>query len=298
MQKLGKETAAHYHQGSDNLKVAFFLNLSFTLLEIIGGVWTNSIAILTDAVHDLGDSLSLGLAWYFERLSSRKRTARHTFGYRRYRLLGGLITGITLLIGLGFVLVQAVGRLANPEPVYVPGMIGLAILGIVFNGAAVLRLKKGHSLTEKLVNWHLIEDTLGWMGVLVGSVVMAIWDLPIIDPMLSIFISLAVLWNVGRNLVKVFAVLLQAVPEGFDTETFEQSAQHIEGIHSLHHVHCWTVDGESHVLSAHLVLDENVGNVAALKSKVRALLDPKRFEHVTLETESIHDDCPQKDRSV
>ncbi|MCB1086859.1 MAG: cation transporter [Verrucomicrobiae bacterium] len=286
----------HQHRGSDeNLKIAFFLNLGFTLLEIAGGFWTNSIAILTDAVHDLGDSVSLGLAWYFEKLSLRKRTPRHTYGYRRFRLLGGLITGLMLLAGLGFVLFHAFGRLNDPQEVRVPGMLVLAILGIAFNGAAVLRMKGGSSLTEKLVSWHLIEDTLGWFAVLVGAGIMMIWNVPIVDPILSIGISLIVLWNVGRNLKKVFSVLLQTAPEGFNTDQFECRALGIDGVDSIHHIHCWSIDGESHVLSAHLVLTPGVKDIAAIKEQVRDLVDPNQFEHVTLETEGPDDDCPQSD---
>ena len=286
-------SADHDHSSSGNLKVAFFLNLGFTILEIIGGFWTNSIAILTDAVHDLADSISLGLAWYFDKISSRGRTARHTYGYRRFRLLGGLITGVMLLAGLGFVLYHAIGRLSDPQEVRAPGMLGLAILGILFNGAAVLRVKSGTSLTEKLVSWHLIEDTLGWVAVLIGAGIMMIWDVPIVDPILSIGISLIVLWNVGRNLKKVFVVLLQTAPENFDADMFESAALEIEGVESLHHIHSWSIDGESHVLSAHLVISPGTDNVAAIKEKVRDLVDSEEFEHVTLETEFPDDHCPQ-----
>jgi cobalt-zinc-cadmium efflux system protein len=284
----------HKHESSDNLKIAFFLNFGFTIIEILGGFWTNSIAILTDAIHDSGDSLSLGLAWYFDTLSRRGRTPKHTYGYRRYRLLGGLITGLVLMIGLGFVLYHAIGRLANPQPVRISGMLLLAVFGIFFNGIAVLRMSKGRSLTEKLVNWHLIEDTLGWVGVLIGAAVIAIWNLPIVDPILSIAISLIVLWNVIRNLSKVFSVILQKAPENFDAGEFEKQVSQFEGIESLHHVHCWTIDGESHVLSAHLVIDDTVQDIPKLKARVRSLLDLESFEHVTLETERAHEDCPQK----
>lgn len=210
-----------------------------------------------------------------------------------FRLLGGLITGLMLLVGLGFVLYHAVGRLSDPQEVRVPGMLVLAVLGVAFNGAAVLRLKKGSSLTEKLVSWHLIEDTLGWVAVLIGAGIMMIWEVPIVDPILSIGISLIVLWNVGRNLRKVLSVLLQTAPEGFDTGEFERRALEIEGVESLHHIHCWSIDGESHVLSAHLVLTRGAKSIAAIKEQVRDLIDPHQFEHVTLETESPDDDCPQ-----
>lgn len=292
----GHHSHHHPHGGSSaNLKVAFLLNLGFTAIEIAGGLWTNSIAILTDSVHDLGDSISLGLAWYFDRMSQRGRTPRHTYGYGRYRLLGGLITGMMLLAGLGFVLYHAIQRLGDPEPVRAPGMLLLAVVGIAFNGAAALRIRRGSSLTEKLVSWHLIEDTLGWIAVLLGAAAMMVWDLPIIDPLLSIGIALFVLWNVGRNLAKVFAVILQRAPEEFDAADFERRVLAVGGIASLHHLHSWSIDGERHVLSAHLVLAGRDVDAAAIKGRVRALIDPKTFAHTTIETELPGEECPNAD---
>lgn len=279
---------AHAHQhgsSSSNLKVAFLLNLAFTVIEVIGGLWTNSIAILSDAVHDLGDTLSLGSAWYFDRLSKQGRSERNTYGYRRYSLLGGLITSAALVIGLSFVLWQAVGRLLSPQEVNAPGMMILAIVGVAFNGAAVLRVRKGSSLTERVVSWHLIEDTLGWVAVLIGAGIMTIWDLPIIDPLLSIGISLFVLWNVIRTLRKFLDILLQRTPPGFDTDAFETGALAVPGVMSLDHTHSWTIDGQSHVLTTHLVLRAGMTRqeIQACKAEVRRLLDARTFEHVTVD---------------
>ena len=275
----------HQHGSSSNLKVAFLLNLAFTVIEVIGGLYTNSIAILSDAVHDLGDTLSLGSAWYFDRLSKQGRSRRNTYGYRRYSLLGGLITAAALVVGLSFVLWQAVGRLLSPQEVNAPGMMVLAVIGVAFNGAAVLRVRKGSSLTERVVSWHLIEDTLGWVAVLIGAGIMTIWDLPIIDPVLSIGISLFVLWNVVRTLRKFLDILLQRTPPGFDTEAFEAAAVAVPGVVSVDHTHSWTIDGESHVLTTHLVLRAGMEREAiqASKAAVRELLDARTFEHVTID---------------
>lgn len=285
---------SHDHASSGNLRTAFFLNLGFTIVEIIGGLWTNSIAILSDAVHDLGDSLSLGLAWYFDRVSTREPTYRLTYGYRRFRLLGGLVTGVVLLVGLGFVAYHAVQRIFAPEEVEAKGMIALAVLGIVFNGGAVLRVRSGSSLTEKLVSWHLIEDTLGWVAVLVGAIAMALGGSPVIDPLLSLGISLVILWNVFRNLRRVAAVFLQTTPEGFDLEEWIRSVEAIEGVDSLHHIHSWSIDGESHVLSAHLVRSGADVDDAEIKRLARERLDPDAFEHVTIEVEGLEEECPQR----
>ena len=279
---------AHAHGGSSgNLKAAFLLNLAFTVIEVIGGLWTNSIAILSDAVHDLGDSISLGLAWRLDRLSQRGRTPRNTYGYRRYSLLGGLITAAVLIVGISFVLWTAVGRLMDPQPVNAPGMMVLALIGIAFNGAAVLRVRKGSSLTEKVVSWHLLEDTLGWVAVLIGAGAMAIWDLPILDPLLSIGISLFVLWNVLRTLRKFVGIFLQRTPPGFDLEEFEGAARAIPGVVAVAHTHSWSIDGDSHVLTTHLTMPAGSAReqVAGAKQAVRDLLDAHAFEHVTVEVE-------------
>ena len=278
---------SHSHGSASNLRAAFALNLAFTVIEVIGGLLTNSIAILSDAVHDLGDSMSLGLAWYFQRLSQRGRTPQDTYGYRRYALLGGLITGLVLVIGLGFVLWNAVGRLMAPEPVNAPGMILLAVIGVVFNGAAVLRVKSGSSLTEKVVTWHLIEDVLGWVAVLFGAVIMTIWDVPVIDPLLSVGISIFIIWNVVRSLRQVFDVIIQKVPASFDVEAFEREVLTHPKVISMHDTHSWSVDGEIHVLTTHLVMqrDASRDEMIGAKSHVRKLLDDDTFEHVSVDVE-------------
>lgn len=283
----------HHHGSSGNLKVAFFLNFAFTIIEIVGGIFTNSIAILTDAVHDAGDTASLGLAWYFENVSKRGHTAKLTFGFKRYRLLGGLITGLMLIGGLGFVLYHSVQRLLDPQPVHAPGMIALGIIGIVFNGAAVLRVRKGSSLTEKVVSWHLMEDLLGWIAVLIGAGIMAIWDLPIVDPILSILISLFVLWNVTRNLKNVIKVFLQTVPDSFDVESFEEKVKAHPKVLGTHHTHVWSLDGESHVLTAHIVMsgDTTREDICDAKQTIRDQLDPHDFTHVTIDVEISGETC-------
>lgn len=280
-------THGHAQAHGTNLKVAFALNLSFTVIEVIGGFWTNSIAVLSDAVHDLGDSMSLGAAWYFDRLSRRGRTPRDTYGYRRYSLLGGLITAAVLLVGLSFVLWNAASRLFSPQPVNAPGMMVLALIGVAFNGAAALRVRRGTSLTERVVSWHLIEDTMGWVAVLLGAAAMSIWDLPIIDPLLSIGIAAFVLWNVFRTLRQFLAVFLQRTPPGFDVDRFENGLRSIPGVLQARHTHSWSIDGESHVLTTHLVMrsDSNREAIVEAKTRARGLLDANSFEHVTIDVE-------------
>ena len=156
----------HHHHGSDNLKTAFFLNLVFTIIEVIGGIYTNSIAILSDALHDAGDCVSLGASWYLQKKSKDEANPRFTYGYERLSVLGALLTGTVLLVGMIVILFRAIPRLADPEPVQATGMIALAILGIAVNGFAAWRASRGSSMNETVVSWHLLEDVLGWLSLI------------------------------------------------------------------------------------------------------------------------------------
>ena len=284
----------HDH-GADSrgLGVAFLLNLGFTVFEVIGGLLTNSVAILSDAVHDAGDSLSLGIAWFLQRIAQRESDTNFTYGYGRFAVLGALVTGVLLIAGLLFVLIRAIPRLSNPEEVNGAGMLGIAVVGIVINGIAALRLRHGTSLNERLASWHLLEDVLGWVAVLVGGLVVMIWDFRRIDPILSIVISGFVLWNVFKNLRAVAAVFLQRVPQGFDTAKFISDMKRLPNVQDVHHTHVWTLDGEHHVLTTHVTLEKPVSreSIVDTKQRIRALLQGQPFEHVTIDVEIAGEAC-------
>jgi cobalt-zinc-cadmium efflux system protein len=283
---------AHDHAVS-NLKVAFLLNLAFTVLETAGGFWTNSVAILSDAVHDAGDCFSLGLAWYLQWLSARRPDARFTYGYRRMSLAGALVTGMVLVAGLAYVAWEATGRLRNPEPVLGPGIIALALLGILFNGSAAWRMRHGDSLAERMASWHLIEDTVGWIAVLAGGAAMSVWNVPIIDPILALLIAVVILFNVFRNLRRVAMVFLQASPAGFDAEAFHRQMREIPGVIDAHHTHTWSVDGQVHVFSTHLVMaaGSSRDQIVGVKRRVHQLLREHHFGHTTVEIELAGEQC-------
>ncbi|RMG23815.1 MAG: cation transporter [Bacteroidetes bacterium] len=280
----------HHHAPEGNtahIRVAFFLNLAFTLVEIAGGLWTNSMAILSDALHDLGDSLSLGLAWYFQKLSTKKGDRKYSFGYQRFSLLGAIINGMILIIGSVFVLQEAIGRLWQPEATHAAGMMGLAVVGIVVNGAAVLRLKKGSSLNERVVSLHLLEDVLGWVAVLVGGAIMYVWEVPILDPLLSIGISLYVLWNVYGNLRQSFRILLQAVPTDKDMGHIRQKILELPEVAEVHDIHLWSMDGHNSIFTVHLRTRElmSMEEIGELKQTIRGLLEAEHIHHATIEVE-------------
>ena len=289
----------HSHDSISDLRLAFFLNLSFTIIEIAGGIWTNSLAILSDAIHDLGDSLSLGMAWYLESYAYKDKDKKYSYGYRRYSLLSALINTVVLIVGSVFILSRAVTRLFNPEPVDAKGMILFAVLGIIVNGLAMLRLRGGKSLNAQVVAWHLIEDVLGWVAVLIMSIVLLFTDLYILDPIFSILITSFVLYNVIKNLRKTLALFLQAVPENMDLEMIENRLLAIDNVCSSHHTHIWSMDGEHHVLTTHLVVEEDTSQdeVLCIKEEINQLSKEMDFLHTTVEIEYGDEKCSMAERS-
>jgi len=283
----------HLHHSRGRIRTAFFLNLGFTLLEIFGGLWANSVAILSDAVHDLGDSFSLGLAWYLDRVSRQEGDQRFSYGYRRFSLLGALVNAIILTGGSAFVLSQAVPRLLNPEGAVAPRMILFAVIGIVVNGAAALNLRENRSLNARVISWHLMEDVLGWAAVLVVAVVLLFIDLPILDPILSILITVYILYNVIINLKETISVFLQSVPSEIDVAEIQKKINALQGVVSSHHTHVWSLDGEHHVLSTHVNIGEQADREQAsrIKEQVKELLQSYQIGHLTIEIEYGEDDC-------
>lgn len=283
----------HPQQETGNVKVAFFLNITFTIIEIIGGLYTNSLAILSDALHDLGDSLSLGLSWYFQKLSQKGRTKTFSYGYKRFSLLGAIINGVVLAIGSAVILSRAIPQLFEPQESDPEGMFYLAVLGIIFNGAAFFRLRRGSSLNEKVVSLHLLEDVLGWVAVLLGSLVMIYAEAPWIDPFLSILIAVFVLFNVYRNLRKSLRIILQAIPADIAPERIEEKLLELPEVKDVHDFHIWTLDGEYHIMSLHLRLDKDysLSEQAGIKNRLRQRLHHAHIEHITLELEGPREDC-------
>ena len=297
---MGQHHSHHHHHhfpeenGSPkNIVVAFWLNTSFAILEIAGGIYTNSMAILADAVHDFGDSLSLGLAYYFQKKSKRKKDDIYTYGYQRFSLLGAFINSIILIVSSVFIIRESVIRLFDPEPPDATGMIILAIIGLAVNGYALLRLKQGKSINEKVVALHFVEDVLGWLAVLIGSIVMVFVDAPIIDPILSLLIALYILYNVFRNLQSTFRILLQRRPDTIDEEVIRQNVLSVPGVKDLHDLRFWTMDGQYNVMTLHVVVAQNqsIEQRERIKQEVKHNLEHLEFRHTTVEIESEDADC-------
>ena len=283
----------HEHNGNNRIGWAFFLNVIFTIIEFIGGWLTNSTAIMADAVHDLGDSISIAFAWILSKFSEKKPSDKFSYGFRRLSLLGALVNCIVLIIGSIWILLEAVPRLSNPEMPVVEGMFGLAILGVLVNGYAVFKLKSGETLNEKVLTWHLLEDVLGWVAVLIVSIVLFFVDLPILDPLLSIGFTLFILFNVVKNLKTTIVLFLQATPDKEVKDNIERSILEHGEVQGIHHMHFWSLDGERHVLTAHLELSQNLtmDGLIKLKKKIAVGLSSYHLSHTTIEFELPDEAC-------
>lgn len=283
----------HKHDSSSRIALAFFLNVSFTVIEFIGGYLTNSTAIMADAVHDLGDSLSIGSAWILDRLSNKRADSDYTYGYRRLSLLGALFNGIVLIVGSTWVLVEAIPRLLDPVMPHTEGMMGLAVLGVAVNGFAAYRLSQGKSLNEKVLNWHLIEDVLGWVAVLIVAIVMQFVDWPILDPLLSVLFTIFILINVMRTLWATGRLFFQAVPDSKALGEIRKSLLSLDEVDSVHHMHLWSLDGEHHVLTAHVKVSNQfkLPDYSFLKSRIGTALEAHDLAHTTIEIELDEEPC-------
>ncbi len=282
-----------HHTSAKNIKAAFFLNLGFTILEIIGGFYVNSVSILSDALHDMGDSLSLGLSWYLHNKSSQKADAKFTFGYGRFSLLGALINSIILIVGSGFVVYEAVNRLFHPEHADAKGMLYFSLLGMAVNGYAAYKLMDGKSMNERVVSWHLIEDVLGWVAVFIVSVVMLFADVPWLDPVLSLGITLFIVYNVIGRLKETLFIMLQGVPADVDTEAIKAEILRLPNVTGMHHVNVWSLEGEHHVYTAHIQTEgvDTFTELVEIKRGVRQILKKYTFTYYTIEVEVEGDGC-------
>ena len=287
--------AAPENSSVRNIITAFALNLSFAVIELIGGLLTNSVAILSDALHDFGDSLSLGVAYYLQKKSEKKGDKFYSYGYKRFSLLGSIFISVVLLVSSVFIVEESIRRIITPQETNAQGMFILAILGIIVNGAAVLRMHKGKSHNERAVTLHMMEDLLGWLAVLAASFIMIFIDVPVIDPILSIAITVWVLFNVYRNLKETFRIMLQEVPKDIDINKIEKELLKIDGVKSIHDLHIWTLDGEKHIMTVHIVsgLPLDSETVKRLKYEARKSILELNINHITVEIEGENEsgDC-------
>ena len=266
-----------------NILFAFILNLSFSIFELLGGIFTNSVAILSDSIHDMGDALSIGVSFFLEKKSKKKPDNDYTYGYIRYSVLGGLITTVILLVGSVLVIYNAIGRIIHPVDVNYKGMIILAIIGVIMNFIAAYLTKDGDSINQKSVNLHMLEDVLGWVIVLIGAVIMKFTDIRIIDPIMSIGVALFILINTLKNLKQILDLFLEKTPQNINIDHLKEHLQEIDEVEDIHHIHVWSIDGYNNYATMHIVTKSD--NIKEIKKNIREELEEFGICHSILETE-------------
>ena len=271
-----------------NILIAFLLNLFFSVFELVGGFLTGSVAILSDSLHDFGDALSIGLAVILEKKSTKKPDNTYTYGYIRYSVLAGVITTVVLLSGSLVVILSAIKRILNPTPIDYSGMIVFAVVGVVVNFVAAFLTHSGHSLNEKAINLHMLEDVLGWAVVLVGAVVMKFTDISVIDPILSLAVAVFILINATKNLLAVLEIFTLKTPKDMNIDEIKASLCEIEGVKDAHHIHISALDAEQFIATLHIVTD---GDFKEIKHKVKHTLEHFGINHTTVEIETEDEHC-------
>lgn len=274
-----------------NILIAFILNFAFSIFEFLGGIYTGSVAIISDALHDIGDAASIGLSFFLEKKSKKQPDENYTYGYIRYSVLGSIITTLILLLGSLLVIYNAIGRIISPAEIRYNEMIVFAIIGAIINLCAAFFTREGDSLNQKAVNLHMIEDVLGWIVVLVGAVVMKFTDFSIIDPIMSIGVAIFILINSAKNLKEIIDIFLEKTPHNVDIYEIKEHVENIDGVIEVHHIHVWTMDGYNNYATMHVVTNENPHEI---KEKIREELHEHGISHTTLELESEGECCHER----
>ncbi len=268
--------------------IAFILNLTFAVFEFIGGALTGSVAIISDSVHDLGDSISIGISYFLEKISKKEPDDKYTYGYLKYSVLGSLIMTIILIVGSIFVIINAIERLIKPVPINYNGMLIFAVVGIVVNLIAAISTHKGESLNQKAVNLHMLEDVLGWVVVLIGAIVMKFTDITYIDPIMSIGVSVFLLINAFKGIKKILDIFFEKAPDGIDVSELKHHLKEIDGVLDVHHFHLRTIDGFNHIATLHIVTESDS---ATVKKAVKEELLKHGIAHTTVEIETPEEEC-------
>ena len=279
-----------------NILTAFILNISFSIFELIGGIFTNSISIISDAVHDFSDALSIGISLILEKISKKKPDEKYTYGYARYSVLGALITTIVLTIGSIFVILGGINRILNPKPINYDGMIIFAIFGVVINFLAAYFTREGNSINQKAVNLHMLEDVLGWVVVLIGSILMKFTNISLVDSIMSIGIAIFILINAFKNLKDILDLFLEKTPKDISVEEIKKHLLDIKEIEDVHHIHIWSMDGFTNYSTMHIVTEEK--NIKELKNKIREEMSELGISHTTIEIEDKDDNCEEKECEI
>jgi cobalt-zinc-cadmium efflux system protein len=284
------EHSTHRLAERRGLTLAIVFTGTILLAEIIGGILTNSLALLADAGHMLVDVASLVMSFLALTFALKPPSKERTFGFHRLEILAALANGVTLILICLYIFYEAYRRILTPRPVQGPGMLAIAFIGLVANVAAIMVLEKGESLNVRSAFLHVLGDTLSSVGIIVGGLVMLVTGWYIIDSIISVLIALIILVSAYRVTMEAINVLLEATPRGIDLQEVVDAVQKVEGVRDIHDVHIWSITSGLHALSAHLLIDDQLTSCSVdIVERVKYLL--KRdfgIAHTTLQCECEH----------
>ena len=265
--------------------IAFFLNLSYAIVEFIAGGIFGSSAVLADSVHDLGDAIAIGISALLETISNREEDRHYTLGYKRFSLLGALVTAVILITGSILVILENIAKIFHPQSVNDEGIFWLGIIAITINVLASLVIRKGQTKNESILSLHFLEDTLGWVAVILMAIVLRFTDWYILDPLLSIAISFFILSKALPRFWSTLKIFLDAVPEGVDIQKIKTDLAELDHVASINQLNLWTMDGLEKNAIVHVCIKE-VGNMEACKESIRIFLKDCGFQNITIEVDA------------
>ena len=265
--------------------LAFFLNLSYAIVEFIAGGIFGSSAVLADSVHDLGDAIAIGVSAFLETISNREEDSHYTLGYKRFSLLGALVTAVILMTGSVLVILENITKLFHPQAVNDEGILWLGIIAVIVNVIASLVVRKGKTKNESILSLHFLEDTLGWVAVILMAIVLRFTDWYILDPLLSLVISIFILSKAIPRFWSTLKIFLDAVPEGVDIKQVKSDLEQLDHVASINQLNLWTMDGLEKNAIVHVCLKE-IEQMELCKESIRRKLKDCGFQNITIEVDA------------
>lgn len=265
--------------------LAFFLNLSYAIVEFIAGGIFGSSAVLADSVHDLGDAIAIGISAFLETISNREEDSHYTLGYKRFSLLGAMVTAVILMTGSVLVILENIAKIFHPQPVNDEGILWLGIIAIIINVLASLVIRKGQTKNESILSLHFLEDTLGWVAVILMAIVLRFTDWYILDPLLSLVISFFILSKALPRFWRTLKIFLDAVPEGVDIQKIKTDLAELDHVASINQLNLWTMDGLEKNAIVHVCLKE-MEHMETCKESIRIFLKDCGFQNITIEVDA------------
>lgn len=264
--------------------LAFFLNLTYAIVEFIAGGVFGSSAVLADSVHDLGDAIAIGISAFLESISNREEDSHYTLGYKRFSLLGAMVTAVILMTGSVLVILENIAKIFHPQPVNDEGILWLGIIAIIINVLASLIVEKGKTKNESILSLHFLEDTLGWLAVILMAIILRFTDWYILDPLLSLAISFFILSKALPRFWSTLKIFLDAVPEGVDIQKIKTDLAELDHVASINQLNLWTMDGLEKNAIVHVCLKE-MEHMETCKESIRIFLKDCGFQNITIEVD-------------